>query len=167
MGSGSVPVEYHRAVPVVTRELALSPAIPLNADGFPLRLRVAQHRTHIRQPFPDNAWPSFLMALEWRRWRKESRVQAQRSNQTHALLEASQAEFNHAVGTIPDHFDRNLGQPVAHSEHHLLGNTRNGLVPLPQRLAHCWWGCQDTEEWQRPSELRPRKCYHQGHADPA
>src|SRR5947199_3478349 len=39
-------------------ELALSPSIPLNADGFARRLRVAQHRTQIRQPFPDNAWPS-------------------------------------------------------------------------------------------------------------
>jgi len=38
MGSGSVPVEYQSALPVVTRELALGPAMPCNEDGFPTLL---------------------------------------------------------------------------------------------------------------------------------
>lgn len=102
-------------------ELALGPARPFHEDGFPLRLRVAPHRTQIRKPFPDNAWPSLLMALRWGRWRKEPCIQAQRSNQAHRRLDTPQAKVNDTVGTLPNHFDRDLRQPAAHSCHHRLG----------------------------------------------
>jgi hypothetical protein len=110
----------------------LGPAIPFNDDGFPLRLRVAEPRTQIRQPFPDNAWPSLLMALGWGRWCKEPCIQAQRSNQAHTLLNPRQAQVNDTIGTIPNHFDRDRWQKASHYGHHLLGPLSDGLVPLAQ-----------------------------------
>src|SRR5712691_65458 len=148
-------------------ELALGPAIPFHDDGFPRRLRVAQHRTQIRKPFPDNAWPSLLMALRWGRWRKEPCIQAQRSNQAHTLLDTRQAKVNDTIGTIPNHFNRDLRQPAAHYSHHLLSQLSDGLVPLAQCFTYCWGGCQDAKKGQRPPQLCPGENHDQSHANPS
>src|SRR6266568_1432376 len=148
-------------------ELALGPAIPFHDDGFPLRLRVAQHRTQIRQPFPDKAWPTLLLALRWGRWCKEPGIQAQRGNQAHTLLDTRQAQVNDTVGTIPNYFDRDLRQPATHYCHHLLGQLSDGLVPLAQCFTHCWGGCHHAQKGQRPPQFCPGEDHDQRHGNPS
>ena len=70
------------------------------------------------------------MWLGWRWWRKEPCIQAQRGNQTHALFDARQAQFDHAVGPIANHLDRDTRQPATHvSSAHHQNSRRRAAVP--------------------------------------
>src|SRR6266516_601358 len=74
--------------------LALASAIPGDAKRFPGRLGVMQHRAQLRQPLAHHRWTTLLMWLGWRWWRKQPCIQEQRGNQTHALFDARQAQFD-------------------------------------------------------------------------
>src|SRR5205814_648042 len=55
------PCRIPQCCPCGDSELAFAPPIPVDREHFPLRLRVAQHRTQVREPLPNPTGPSLLM----------------------------------------------------------------------------------------------------------
>src|SRR5215469_17114389 len=132
-------------------ELAFGSSIPVDAECLPLRFRVAQHGTQVRESLPHHAGPSLLMWFR-RRWgSKQTSIEAQRCNKADPLLDAPQAQFNDTVCPIADDGNRDAGKPATDNHHHLLCKTSQGLMSLAQGCAHLWGGGQHTRSRARPT----------------